>query len=475
MGIKNYFSFICKYYPECIRKKWLDSYDYVFLDINHCLHRVVHNSKTTNDIYDKLERMIINILQNLNPLHTVVIASDGPAPMAKILLQKSRRLDDVRKSDNINFELSSLNFTPGTVFMNNLVNKIQNLAVKIKVMFSVEVEILVNKPDEAEIKIKRYMYNISKTHPDYTQCAISDDGDVISLSSNFDNPHNIYVMRKNKQEFDIINMGILLDKHTDRYGCGINPGHDFMALNMMLGNDYLPKVHYIDYDKIWSGYKFALACGKHGIVLTSSELDIDVGCIMDIMTGVIKNMISRYKKEFYVKFYDRKVCDDYINGMLWCLDMYNDGICKQYDYIYRHKSTPHCYGLYLQLLHKNLKTIKPFPNNSEPIPDELYSIILIPKKAKKMLDKKYHEFIDSEELEILYRDEYCKNCDKLVSNIKNLEDKLSNLEKLNYNTEKLKAEIFKANINLKYHRSRHVPLTSKKIYRIKKLFDRLDK
>ena len=120
MGIKNYFLFICKYYPECIRKEWLTGYDCIYVDINHCLHRVIHNSKNSDDIYIKLERMIINILQNLNPLKKVILASDGPAPMAKILLQKSRRLDDVRKSDDDNYELSSLNFTPGTVFMNEL-------------------------------------------------------------------------------------------------------------------------------------------------------------------------------------------------------------------------------------------------------------------------------------------------------------------------------------------------------------------
>ena len=77
MGIKNYFLFICKYYPECIRKEWLTGYDCIYVDINHCLHRVIHNSKNSDDIYIKLERMIINILQNLNPLKKVILASES--------------------------------------------------------------------------------------------------------------------------------------------------------------------------------------------------------------------------------------------------------------------------------------------------------------------------------------------------------------------------------------------------------------
>ena len=474
MGIKNYFTFISKYYPECIKDKWLDSYDCVFLDINHCLHRIIHTSIDVSDIYLKLERLIINILQNLNPIYKVIIASDGPAPMAKILLQKKRRLDDVMKSDNINYDLSSLNFTPGTIFMKELLNKIQNLVIKIKLLFNVEVELDMDTPDEAEIKIKRIMWNISKKFPEYTQCVISDDGDVLSMSSNFDNIHNIYVMRKNKQEINIINMGILIDKHTDKYGCGLNPGYDFMALNIMLGNDYLPKVHYVDFDKIWTGYKFSIDCGNDGLVLkTSNEnmIYINQVFLLDVLTGIVMNMNKRFLNEFYVKLYNSSICDDYIDGMLWCLDMYNNGICKQYDYIYNHnhKSPPHCSGLYLQLLRRD-KMIKPISNTSKPLNNELYSIILIPKKAKHMIEKKYHNLIDNKEFEILYKDEHCKDCERLINDIKQLEKK--NL--IPSISQSVKCELNKAKLRLKLHNNNynHNQLTSEKIYELQKIFDK---
>jgi hypothetical protein len=476
MGIKNYYEYISNYYSDSIKDVWLSSYDCVFLDINQCLHRVIYTSNSELDLLIKLDHLIINILQNLNPRHKVIIASDGVAPMAKIVLQKKRRLLEscINSSSSSHNTISSLNFTPGTIFMKKLLLKLEPTLLKIKLLFNVEIECYMNTCDEAEIKIKNRMWIISKTNPEYTQCVISDDGDVILLSSNFENINNIYVMRKN-----IISMGVLLEQHKKKYGCGINVGLDFIALNIMLGNDYLPKVNYINYDKLWNAYKFSLDCGNKGLVIKYGwECVIDQTFMRDLLIGIITYMPKKYLHEFYVNLYNSKACDDYINGMLWCLNMYNEGICIYYDYMYNHKIIPHCYGLYLQLLqhpqnvsYKSLQSESQsqLQMQSEPIPLDLYSIIVLPKKSKHMIDKKYYNIMDSKEFEILYKDEYCDECKKINNSKKDLENKKKKL-KNEQHISCINKELYRLNSILKLHMNRHVILTNKKIYELSEIF-----
>ena len=204
----------------------------------------------------------------------------------------------------------------------------------------------------------------------------------------------------------------------------------------------------------------------------SKKLDFNTQFFMDMMTGIVMNMNKRFKSEFYVQYYNTQVCDDYIDGILWFMDMYYDGTCKQYDYIYNHKITPHCLGLYLQISGRK-KLIRPKTNDSEPIPSDLYSIILMPKRAKKMLDSRYYDLMDTEEFKILYNDEHCNDCDTIVGKIRDLEQKEMKMSGSSggSKSEAIRNQIVNEKNNLKLHRERHAPLTSKKIYKIKKSFE----
>eukprot|EP00958_Prasinococcus_capsulatus_P003710 scaffold338_cov377-Prasinococcus_capsulatus_cf.AAC.15 len=70
------------------------------------------------------ERFIINVFRELDrvirqvrPKKTVMLSVDGPAPAAKILTQRKRRVSAARRKAK---KLSSLAITPGTTFMQEL-------------------------------------------------------------------------------------------------------------------------------------------------------------------------------------------------------------------------------------------------------------------------------------------------------------------------------------------------------------------
>lgn len=467
MGINGFNKFIRENYPKTIKKEWLVSYDNVYIDLNACLHNISYIVSSRQELFTRLEHFIMNIIQHVNPTKNIIFASDGPAPMAKLLLQRSRRLDMSRKK--INEETTSLNFTPGTIFMNELEENLKNLVKKIKVLYKTNVILMLDGPNEAEIKVKNYIYKSLKEH-NYTHCIVSNDADVIVLSMNLPKIHNIFVMHKTSQSIEFISLGILLDEHTNKFGCSRKPGHDFTVLNVMLGNDYIPKVNFIDFPKLWKSYDFVLKNNKSGLI--TDDGTVSNIFLIDLMVEIINNTPNHLITKFKIEDYDSSLYNNYLEGLLWCMHLYDTGECNKYDYTYEFRDTPHPNGIILALQNKD-RYMKIIENNSKPLCKDLYSLLLIPKCAKKLLDNKYYDLIDSKEFEILYEEEQCKECENLHKelgeiNAEYLEDK---------ENDKLKKKITSKSKKLSTHKRTHTKVTPNDIYNIKNTFDKytLDK
>lgn len=476
MGITNFTKTVKALYEKSVKNNWLESYDYLYIDINACLHRVGYISNTPNEIYDKIDGLIMNITQNVNPSRGVIIASDGPAPMAKLILQRLNRLKSAQcmKADDDDFSVSSLNFTPGTVFMNSLENRLAKLKKKIELMYCIDVEMIMNKPDETEIKVKKYVCEMIEKHPEYTHCIVSDDADVIVMSMNFESLHNVYILHKRQQDLAYINLNVMLDEHTNVYGCSRKPGHDFMAINVMLGNDYIKKIEFIDYEKLWKSYKHALNANPEGLI--TDDIKVSRTFLCDMFAWISNNLSPRFANRFKVKNYDKQLHEDYIDGLLWCIDTYNDGQCNRYDYLYSHKDSPSSSGLLLTLagMDKYLKMTK---NDSKPMSPGLYSILLIPKKAKTLLDSNLRDLTESDDISMLYEEEICTKCFKYNTEISNItaEMKYSVIKKGYKSPTAMgfyKAKISKLRSKLNKHKTKHKNITTRDIYKIKKYYDK---
>lgn len=329
MGIHNFHKSL-DIYKRCKKKAKYFHFDYVYIDINYCLHCIV-NKSDKDTIIPNLISYIKMLIKFLIPLRGIILVADGPPPAAKLYLQKERRKNKTATD-------FSLNFTPGTEFMNKLEDNIKPLIEYIKFYYSIDVTIKFNEIDEGEIKIKKAILSRSN-NPNHTHLIISNDADIILLGSCTNNIP-IYVYVKNKNEYSIINITELLLEHKEKYDCSnIN---DFMAINIFLGNDYFPKLAYTNFDKLWTSYKTTVKYNKNGLILSTNPLKIDKSFLMDFLLDIIKNTNRSIKLPYQS---DLKIYNDYMYGFLWCYDMYINGACNDYKYYYKHTGLVYPLGL----------------------------------------------------------------------------------------------------------------------------------
>lgn len=409
MGIHNFHTFIKKKYPLCIKSKWKNHYDYIYIDINYCLHNIAYKAISLEDVIKKLTEYIKNILKNNIPLKEVILVTDGPAPFAKLFLQRQRRMGMITitntdiESDNL-----TLNFTPGTNFMNTLANNLSDFIKYLKFIFSIDITLLFNEPNEGEIKIKKALLERCK---DNSHLIVSNDADIVLLMACSKCNKNIFILTKmciNKEvEYYVINVNYLIEEHKKEFNSSNNL--DLVGLSLLIGNDYLPKISYNNFDKLWDAYKYSLNLDNSGLILSINPVIINRDFLINILLGIIKKTNDRFLKLFSLQHLYHPLYDNYIEGYLWCIDMYSTGVCNNYDYIYKYQDDNiHPLGLiyslskYNEYIYYNIK--KQIKN---PIDKIIYCILLLPYNARTLIDIKYHKFL--EEIKYIYSEEYKHN------------------------------------------------------------------
>jgi hypothetical protein len=452
MGIEQYHKTMVMMHPEAFKSKWLNSYDNLYIDINFALHHVHYGTTNQNQILYKFFSFIEKFVIMFGPTRSITIAGDGCAPLSKLLLQRQRRLDTSR-GEIKNLESSSLIFSPGTVFMNTIQQKLEVFMEKIKLAYNIDIEYMIPCSGEAEHKLKEaIMKNIEKNIND-THILISNDADNVAMFGTFDiNSYSKIFICCNIKNIEILSMGALMNSHTQKYGITKTFGLDFTFISILMGNDYLPKISFIDLTKAWTAYRKWHREYKEGLILDNKN--INVGFFVGILNSVIANTKQHYIFKFGINDYNSLIYANYTEGLLWCLDMYNKGKCDRYNYMC-YSSSPHPLGLILNL-HKD-PTIAKFKDIVYPsIDPNLYAILVFPQKALSLVDAKYHNF--AKKYDILYEVELCPVCIELHKELKNY--------KVN---EKMYKDVSK---EIKIHKINHDVLTIDDIETIVKDFNR---
>ena len=68
------------------------TYDHVYIDVNNVLHVAAHHTKNEDAFFKKLFALLDLNMRRTRPQYTVVLALDGPAPIAKTITQRRRRI-----------------------------------------------------------------------------------------------------------------------------------------------------------------------------------------------------------------------------------------------------------------------------------------------------------------------------------------------------------------------------------------------
>lgn len=422
MGITNFHKMIKENYSNAFQKKWLDNYDNVYVDLNYVLHYCSYSSHSEDDVFTKLYAFFDCILAELIPTKSLTICSDGVAPLAKLILQRQRRLNvskniDSEKTTN---DFSTMLFTPGTAFMKNLNNKLTNYFNYVSNTFNITINYLDSTFDEAELKLKfKLMENINQNKM-HSHIVVTNDADVIVMLTTLQYLDNTFVFCRSNQQNEILSIGKLIDLHTDKVGCSLNPNYDFALVSIMMGNDYIPKIKLVDFEKLWEAYANVLMSNSNGLV----NLDLTIN---DTFFVKMLNQIIYLSKQTYpntVNVYNAfsDLYSNYLDGLTWCLHTYQSGKCIRYNYMYEYQDAPHPLGLIFNIIqNKNLlkfnKTISPA------ITPELYAILVLPDFARNLIDKKYHKFMNQND--ILYTTEKCKKCAEFHDELKTIKNNIA--------------------------------------------------
>jgi hypothetical protein len=385
MGIKNFHKWLKSNIPDIFTTE-LKKYDNIYFDMNACLHLCSYKCNTEDKLIKNVSNYIKFMLLKITPLKTVTMVSDGSAPMAKLLLQRKRRLELSRKID-IN-SVNPLLFTPGTKFMLNLEKLFEKLINEIKEIYGVEIILDFNTPGEGEVKI---INHIDKKDNNETHIIISNDADSIVLANLSKNYNMIDIAIKIGNTMEIINIKKISEKFKYK--------DDFSFLALLNGNDYLPKLGYCNFDKIIDSYKVL----NKQIIINNT---INNKAFKSLIEIIIQKINKGFLKNYKIKNYESKVYGNYVEGLHWCYATYKNSNCISYDFMINYKTIIHPLGLLWYLILDNKDILEKENNQENIIDNKLYAYLVMPKKGLCLLENNYN----IKELNDIYEDEECELC-----------------------------------------------------------------
>jgi 5'-3' exonuclease len=469
MGITNFHKYIKQKYSNAFKACWLNSYDHVYIDINFALHYCSYGANNVQEIYNRLIKFIDGILQELVPKKSLVICTDGSAPLSKLLLQRKRRLTmsrklDIDKVDNV--QCSSLIFTPGTEFMQNLNKKLEKYLNYVKTIYVIKVEHLDSNIDEAELKLKYKMSENIKNNDTDSHVIVTNDADVVVMLASLENYSNSYIFCKSNHENETLSMAKLIDLHTDNVGTTVNAGLDFVAISIMLGNDYLPKINYVNFDKLWNAYKHVAEIYPNGLIL-DNDMNINKKFLIKLLLEIVFHTKKGFINNFYLSASYGSIYKNYFDGYTWCLHTYKTGQCTRYNYMYGFQNGPHPLGLIFNLEMDN-SLLKLNTECYSPLSPVLYAMLVLPKASMELINTKYHDFLKS--TNILYDEECCEKCQDYYKDLKKLNEKVTKIDK-NESLE-YKKKIAIVSKNMTNHKREHCNITTDDIIEITTKFNK---
>jgi len=241
MGIPVFFKTLITDYQHVIEPVDNQKIDNLFFDLNCLLHPSCAQIKDGNED-DMIKKILydINYFIQLTEATFIYIAIDGPAPKAKMMQQRVRRLKSVLEEKV--WDTNAL--TPGTKFMNRLNDELYK-------KYDSQKNVIVSdslEPGEGEHKILQYLKQNKDIFKKQNNCIYGLDADLIMLALVSGIP-NIVLLRE-KTSFNIEQMdGDYLYLKIDALKKEITSSfpqltkqiiiNDYIFICFFLGNDFI--------------------------------------------------------------------------------------------------------------------------------------------------------------------------------------------------------------------------------------------
>jgi hypothetical protein len=226
------------------------TYDHVYIDVNNVLHVAAHHTKNEDAFFKKLFALLDLNMRRTRPQYTVTLALDGPAPIAKTITQRRRR---IRLSSGEKVPLSEdpprllkIGLTPGSTLALKIDRALEYYAAtRLLSRNSLPRGLLfeisgTRVPGEGEVKILRSM-KMRVDNPKFaghSHIIVSEDSDALLLAMTAA-PADTFVL-SSKLIFSVRSFNEQLARELP-LGVELEGARrDFVALAVMMGNDYLP-------------------------------------------------------------------------------------------------------------------------------------------------------------------------------------------------------------------------------------------
>lgn len=336
MGITNFYSWLRNKYGQCFHQINYSNitYEHIYFDVNYLLHYCFYNSKNEKHLIDKIYANLDFYLCMFNITKSITFGIDGIPSDAKILLQCKRR-ESYPEPKDPNFNQSM--FSPGTDFMHRLVEYLEKYIQSRSYLYQYrQIEFTIHDSSqygEAEMK---YCNQLIKNHKKCLydrHLIIGMDADIIVMLMSLYQINNINILMKQGFKYDILSLDDLTNELFNKYKINrtrLNVRLDFVLLSLLCGNDYFPKLGFTNIDKIWSAYEII----KKPIMYYSS---INLESFSDFMLEIVKQLNKKYINIKSINF-EQDLYKNYIDGLIWCYDMYMNCECKDFAFISYFKS-----------------------------------------------------------------------------------------------------------------------------------------
>ena len=418
--------------------------------------KIIHGRKEELKVFEDVCKSIEDLLILVNPQKRLILCVDGPAPYAKQVQQKRRRFRSSMEREENDNSFDSNCISPGTKFMDNLSKYIDwyirksisenPLWQNIEIIFSNE-----KVPGEGEHLILNYVRQYGKEEESY--CLHGEDADLIMLSLGTHYP-NFHILRNDTYDINnkyfVINiantalqLGEMMRWESEKYE--YNPQNsvdDFIFLNFMIGNDFLPHISSLEIiengiDIILSLYHEVGKSKGHIIKIKDDNLYFNkepLKMFFELVSDYEKQLlekklfnrrfyyedellercaiiekdkinldIDKYRTEYCKKYFEKEnlkdVCHSYLEGLHWVITYYKKGV-PDWRWYY-----PYDYAPPANIIAEHISTFK-FSKYKKTFPLLPFQQLLaiMPPKSSKLLPEPLNKLLTDDDSQIK---EYC--------------------------------------------------------------------
>lgn len=381
---------------------------------------------------------IFDIIDKIKPTTRVVLCIDGVCPISKQSQQRLRRFKS-SKETNPNFDSNAISV--GTKLLHDTTNYLSYYFQKcissdsykhLEFVFSSE-----KIPGEGEHKIISYIRKYQKSKHE-SGCVMSVDADLIMLLLSTHTP-NLSILRISEIVQDtFVDINILRTDLVDYLSNNTKVNDDilyitdFVLVCFFVGNDFLPNIPTIEIinnalDEIMVEYRDNFIGHLTNITNNKVELNRDnlitflsklaskeetfINNKLQFKDNYIKDeMLERHTnsenkinfKEYRLDYYKSKfgddydvvkICEQYLTGVIWNINYYDNGI-SDWDWYFPFHFGPFLYDL-VDILKNSFKKTYLLKNTK---PNEIFKQLLsiLPPPSKTLLPNCLVNVLDNE-------------------------------------------------------------------------------